>query len=91
VSINILCAYFLSFHLDSSATIRFWLPKANTYATQSKLAIEDIVFKNFKGVTSGKRDPDVGMIVCSSPDVSARTAPVVTPYLTCTGLLKYQG
>jgi hypothetical protein len=69
----------------------FWLPKANTFTTQSELAIEDIVFKNFNGVTSGKRDPDVGMIVCSSPNVSARTLPVISHYLTCTGLLKYQG
>ena len=45
----------------------------NTYATQSKLVMEDIYFRNFKGVTSGKGEPYVGKIVCSSPDVSART------------------
>lgn len=49
----------------------FWSPKANTYITQSKLVIEDVFFKNFNGVTSGKYDPYVGTIVCSSPDVSA--------------------
>jgi hypothetical protein len=37
---------------------------------QSNLVIEDVYFKNFNGVTSGKYDPIVGTIVCSSPDVS---------------------
>jgi galacturan 1,4-alpha-galacturonidase len=37
---------------------------------QSNLVIEDVYFKNFKGITSGKYDPIVGTIVCSSPDVS---------------------
>lgn len=36
---------------------------------QSNLTISDIHFRNFNGVTSGKRDPDVGTIVCSSPEV----------------------
>ncbi|KAJ5754171.1 uncharacterized protein N7511_008324 [Penicillium nucicola] len=35
----------------------------------SSLVIEDILFTNFNGVTSGKYDPNVGTIVCSSPDV----------------------
>ncbi|CAG7954195.1 unnamed protein product [Penicillium salamii] len=35
----------------------------------SNLAIEDIYFKNFKGVTSSKYSPKVGTIVCSSPEV----------------------
>ncbi|CAI7650739.1 unnamed protein product [Penicillium glandicola] len=35
----------------------------------SNLVIEDVLFKNFKGVTSGEYDPYVGTIVCSSPDV----------------------
>ncbi|OQE25782.1 hypothetical protein PENFLA_c008G02271 [Penicillium flavigenum] len=60
----------------------------------SELAIEDIVFKNFKGVTSGKRDPDVGTIVCSSPDVcsniKASNIDVVSPdgddQFTCTNV-----
>ncbi|KAJ5092482.1 hypothetical protein NUU61_007352 [Penicillium alfredii] len=36
----------------------------------SNLTISDIHFKNIKGVTSGKYDPKVGRIVCSSPKVS---------------------
>lgn len=39
-------------------------------AIQSNLTISDVHFTNFKGTTSGKYDPDVGTIVCSSPDVS---------------------
>lgn len=38
-------------------------------AIQSSLTISDVHFTNFKGTTSGKYDPDVGTIVCSSPDV----------------------
>ncbi|CAI7568512.1 unnamed protein product [Penicillium palitans] len=60
----------------------------------SKLAIEDVVFKNFNGVTSGKYDPYVGMIVCSSPDVcsniNASNIDVVSPdgddQFTCTNV-----
>ncbi|OQE42413.1 hypothetical protein PENCOP_c004G00595 [Penicillium coprophilum] len=60
----------------------------------SKLVIEDIVFKNIKGVTSGKRDPYVGMIVCSSPDVcsniNASNIDVISPdgddQFTCTNV-----
>lgn len=37
---------------------------------QSNLTISDIHFNDFKGTTSGRRDPYVGTIVCSSPDVS---------------------
>lgn len=44
--------------------------KLTRFNLQSNLAIEDVYFKNFKGVTSGKYDPKVGTIVCSSPDVS---------------------
>lgn len=36
----------------------------------SNLTISDILFTNIKGTTSGKRDPDVGTIVCSSETVS---------------------
>ena len=43
---------------------------------QSSLTISDVHFKNIKGVTSGKYDPVVGTIVCSSPDVCGVT-PVV--------------
>ncbi|KAI9037715.1 putative extracellular exo-polygalacturonase [Aspergillus affinis] len=35
----------------------------------SNLTISDIHFNDFKGTTSGKRNPYVGTIVCSSPDV----------------------
>ncbi|KAL2820093.1 Exopolygalacturonase X-1 [Aspergillus granulosus] len=35
----------------------------------SNLTISDVHFKNFYGTTSDKHDPDVGTIVCSSPDV----------------------
>ncbi|KAJ5952962.1 Glucose/ribitol dehydrogenase [Penicillium vulpinum] len=49
----------------------------------SKLVIEDVYFKNIKGVTSGKRDPLVAMIVCSSPDVckniNAENIDVISP------------
>lgn len=41
----------------------------NYDSIQSNLAIEDIYFKNFKGVTSSKYAPKVGTIVCSSPEV----------------------
>jgi len=37
---------------------------------QSSLTISDVLFTNIKGTTSGKYDPLVGTIVCSSPDVS---------------------
>ncbi|KAJ5298279.1 uncharacterized protein N7443_006399 [Penicillium atrosanguineum] len=37
----------------------------------SSLTISDVLFTNIKGTTSGKYDPDVGTIVCSSPDVCA--------------------
>ncbi|KAL5363878.1 putative exopolygalacturonase X [Aspergillus floccosus] len=35
----------------------------------SNLTISDVHIKNMWGTTSGKRDPNVGTIVCSSPDV----------------------
>ncbi|KAF7587892.1 hypothetical protein BBP40_006598 [Aspergillus hancockii] len=35
----------------------------------SNLTISDIHFNDLKGTTSGKRDPYVGTIVCSSPEV----------------------
>ncbi|RJE26348.1 Exo-polygalacturonase [Aspergillus sclerotialis] len=35
----------------------------------SNLTISDIHFKNFNGMTSGKRDPYVGTVVCSSPSI----------------------
>jgi galacturan 1,4-alpha-galacturonidase len=35
----------------------------------SSMTISDVYFKNIKGTTSGKYDPDVGTIVCSSPSV----------------------
>ncbi|KAE8351579.1 putative exopolygalacturonase X [Aspergillus coremiiformis] len=35
----------------------------------SKLTISDVFIRNMKGVTSGKRNPNVGTIVCSSPNV----------------------
>lgn len=37
---------------------------------QSNLTISAVHFTNSKGVTSGAHNPDVGTIVCSSPDVS---------------------
>ncbi|CAG8027828.1 unnamed protein product [Penicillium nalgiovense] len=60
----------------------------------SELVIEDIVFKNFNGVTSGRYDPDVGTVVCSSPDVcsniKASNIDVVSPdgddTFTCTNV-----
>ncbi|KAI2688238.1 CAZyme family GH28 [Penicillium roqueforti] len=60
----------------------------------SKLVIEDVFFKNFNGVTSGKYDPYVGTIVCSSPDVcsniNASGIDVVNPdgndQFTCTNV-----
>ncbi|EPS28520.1 putative rhamnogalacturonase [Penicillium oxalicum 114-2] len=38
----------------------------------SSMTISDVYFKNIKGTTSGKRDPVVGTIVCSSPDVCSK-------------------
>ncbi|KAL2871468.1 putative extracellular exo-polygalacturonase [Aspergillus lucknowensis] len=35
----------------------------------SNLTISDVHFRNFYGTTSDKNDPDVGTVVCSSPDV----------------------
>ncbi|KAL9088249.1 MAG: hypothetical protein Q9159_003233 [Coniocarpon cinnabarinum] len=35
----------------------------------SNLTISDVVFKDFSGATSGARDPIVGTVVCSSPNV----------------------
>ncbi|KAJ5557071.1 hypothetical protein N7494_000986 [Penicillium frequentans] len=35
----------------------------------SSLTISDVYFNNIHGTTSGKYDPDVGTIVCSSPSV----------------------
>ncbi|KAE8159350.1 putative exopolygalacturonase X [Aspergillus tamarii] len=35
----------------------------------SNLTISDIYFNNLRGVTSEKNDPNVGTIICSSPDV----------------------
>ncbi|RAL16148.1 putative extracellular exo-polygalacturonase [Aspergillus homomorphus CBS 101889] len=35
----------------------------------SSLTISDIWFKNFRGKTSGKKNPYVGTLVCSSPEV----------------------
>ncbi|KAE8146771.1 putative exopolygalacturonase X [Aspergillus avenaceus] len=35
----------------------------------SNLTISDIYFNDLRGVTSGKRDPNVGTVVCSSPKV----------------------
>jgi galacturan 1,4-alpha-galacturonidase len=36
----------------------------------SKLVLEDVLFKDFTGTASAKYDPQVGRLVCSSPDVS---------------------
>lgn len=33
------------------------------------MTISDIWFKNFVGTTSKAHDPEVGTIICSSPDV----------------------
>lgn len=67
---------------------------------QSNLTISDVHFKNFRGTTSGKRDPDVGTIVCSSPNVSAplcsesiwsndfRFAPTSTPRTSTSRVLR---
>ncbi|KAL1970201.1 hypothetical protein VTN77DRAFT_5361 [Rasamsonia byssochlamydoides] len=35
----------------------------------SNLTISDVVFNNFSGVTSGAHNPDIGTLVCSSPNV----------------------
>ncbi|KAL2202473.1 pectin lyase-like protein [Sarocladium strictum] len=35
----------------------------------SKLVLEDVLFKDFTGTASAKYDPQVGRLVCSSPDV----------------------
>ncbi|GIK06279.1 hypothetical protein Aspvir_001926 [Aspergillus viridinutans] len=35
----------------------------------SSLTISDVHFKNFRGTTSGRYNPNVGTIVCSSPNV----------------------
>ncbi|KKK21829.1 hypothetical protein P175DRAFT_0443178 [Aspergillus ochraceoroseus IBT 24754] len=49
----------------------------------SNLTISDIHFKHFTGVTSAKRSPNVGTIVCSSPsvcsDIYAEDIEVVSP------------
>ena len=37
----------------------------------STFLIEDVLFKNFSGVTSAKEEPDVATVVCVSEDVSA--------------------
>ena len=51
--------------------LRFsWTDEKLISYEQSNLTISDIHFKNFNGVTSGKRDPYVGTIVCSSRSVS---------------------
>ncbi|OQD83889.1 hypothetical protein PENANT_c015G02823 [Penicillium antarcticum] len=60
----------------------------------SSLVIEDILFTNFNGVTSGKYDPNVGTIVCSSPDVCSDikatnidvTSPDGDDQFTCTNV-----
>ena len=55
----------------------------------SNLTISDVVFKDFRGTTSGKRDPVVGTVVCSSPDtcsdIRARDTEVRSPLgVNCT-------
>ncbi|KAJ5825355.1 hypothetical protein N7474_002493 [Penicillium riverlandense] len=60
----------------------------------SNLTISDVHFTNFKGVTSGARSPDVGTIVCSSPDVCSDiyasdihvTSPTGTDEFVCTNV-----
>lgn len=63
---------------------------------KSSMTISDVHFKNIKGTTSGKYDPLVGTIVCSSPNVSwilplegkwdisnsIRSAPIYTPLIS---------
>lgn len=53
----------------------------------SNLTISDIHFKNFRGTTSGKRDPNVGTIVCSSPNVSSTLDVTEAAVLIPLGLL----
>jgi galacturan 1,4-alpha-galacturonidase len=36
---------------------------------QSNLTISDVYISNMYGTTSSARDPNIGTIVCSSPDV----------------------
>lgn len=49
---------------------------------QSNLTISDVHISNMRGTTSGRRDPNVGTIVCSSPDVSL---PFAFPRSMCEG------
>lgn len=37
---------------------------------KATLEISDITFKDFTGTTSSKHDPEVGELICSSPEVS---------------------
>ena len=37
---------------------------------KATLEISDITFKDFTGTTSSKYDPEVGRLICSSPEVS---------------------
>lgn len=49
----------------------------------SNLTISDVKFMDFKGVTSGREDPIVGSVVCSSPtvcsDIVASDVDIVSP------------
>ncbi|PYI03445.1 Exopolygalacturonase precursor [Aspergillus sclerotiicarbonarius CBS 121057] len=57
----------------------------------SNLTISDVLFKNFRGTTSGEYDPYVGTIVCSSPDTCSDintsninvTSPIGTNEFVC--------
>ncbi|QSZ31235.1 hypothetical protein DSL72_000798 [Monilinia vaccinii-corymbosi] len=53
----------------------------NAYPT--KMIIQDVVFKNFTGVSSKKHDPKVGSLVCSSAasciNISAQNVNITTP------------
>ncbi|RAK96863.1 putative extracellular exo-polygalacturonase [Aspergillus ibericus CBS 121593] len=57
----------------------------------SNLTISNVLFKNFRGTTSGDYDPYVGTIVCSSPDTCSNiytsninvTSPIGTNDFVC--------
>lgn len=53
----------------------------------SNLTISDILFTNIKGTTSGKYDPDVGTVVCSSETVSSYKKQMRFLFLTSLGML----
>jgi galacturan 1,4-alpha-galacturonidase len=67
-----LCNEYPVRHISGFLTVYCLYGNANLWfpIIQSSMTISDVHFKNIKGTTSGKYDPLVGTIVCSSPNVS---------------------